>query len=185
MTYAGDLFAWYMGDLTADVYFCPERQGTYFGGFYVKDAPAIGNSNYSIPTNQTSGLGQEMLHYLTAGQAPILTSVVTAQKTALLGIVARRTDIATQLRLFRAGKTPSMTTVLSLMSQYGAYDGEICWRYATAFANLWKSLSAAQRTTLLNRRKAVLGALAYPSAAFLFSSPIAMPVIPNTDFLFA
>ena len=42
MTYAGDLFSWYAGSLEADVYFCPERQGTYYGGFYIKDAPAIG-----------------------------------------------------------------------------------------------------------------------------------------------
>jgi len=27
------------GSLEADVYFCPERHGTYYGGFYIKDAP--------------------------------------------------------------------------------------------------------------------------------------------------
>ena len=31
MTYAGDLFSWYAGSVDADVYFCPERHGTYFG----------------------------------------------------------------------------------------------------------------------------------------------------------
>ena len=25
--------SWYAGSVTADVYFCPERQGTYFGSF--------------------------------------------------------------------------------------------------------------------------------------------------------
>ena len=39
MTYAGDLFSWYAGSVVADTYFCPERQGTYYGGFYIKDAP--------------------------------------------------------------------------------------------------------------------------------------------------
>ena len=27
----------------ADVYFCPERHGTYYGSFYMKDAPAVGH----------------------------------------------------------------------------------------------------------------------------------------------
>jgi hypothetical protein len=43
IAYAGDLFSWYAGSLDADVYFCPERHGTYFGSFYIKDAPAIGD----------------------------------------------------------------------------------------------------------------------------------------------
>jgi len=30
-TYAGEMLAWYLGTIDADVYFCPERQGTYFG----------------------------------------------------------------------------------------------------------------------------------------------------------
>ncbi len=48
MTYASDLFSWYAGSVEADVYFCPERQGTYYGSFYIKDAPAIGHEGYSI-----------------------------------------------------------------------------------------------------------------------------------------
>ena len=43
MTYAGDLFSWYAGSIDADIYFCPERHGTYYGGFYIKDAPANGH----------------------------------------------------------------------------------------------------------------------------------------------
>jgi hypothetical protein len=35
MTYAGDLFSWYAGSVDADVYFCPERHGTYYGSFYL------------------------------------------------------------------------------------------------------------------------------------------------------
>jgi hypothetical protein len=31
MTYASDLFSWYAGSVEADVYFCPERHGTYYG----------------------------------------------------------------------------------------------------------------------------------------------------------
>ena len=42
MTYAGDLYSWYAGSVTSDVYFCPERHGTYFGSFYIKDARRSG-----------------------------------------------------------------------------------------------------------------------------------------------
>ncbi|MCP4994102.1 MAG: hypothetical protein GY934_10030, partial [Gammaproteobacteria bacterium] len=57
MTYAGDMFSWYAGSVEADVYFAPERQGTYFGSFYMKDAPAMGNPDYTIPSNLTADLG--------------------------------------------------------------------------------------------------------------------------------
>ena len=33
-------------------------------------------------------------------------------------------------------------------------------------------------------RKQMLGDLRYPTGAYLYSQPIAMPEIPNTDFLF-
>ena len=57
MTYASDLFSWYAGSVEADVYFCPERQGTYYGGFYMKDAPAIGHEGYSIDEQLTATAG--------------------------------------------------------------------------------------------------------------------------------
>ncbi|MBL7975206.1 MAG: hypothetical protein JNJ85_09855, partial [Candidatus Kapabacteria bacterium] len=47
MSIAADIYTWYIGSLEADVYFCPERQGDYFGGFYIKDAPAMGNHGYA------------------------------------------------------------------------------------------------------------------------------------------
>ena len=56
MTYAGDLYSWYAGSLDADVYFCPERHGAYYGGFYIKDAPAIGHEGYSINEQLTACL---------------------------------------------------------------------------------------------------------------------------------
>jgi hypothetical protein len=56
MTYAGDLFSWYAGSLDADVYFCPERQGTYFGSFYLKDTPVM-SAGGSIDPNLTATAG--------------------------------------------------------------------------------------------------------------------------------
>ncbi len=68
MTYASELFSWYKGSVKADVYFCPERHGTYFGGFYLKDYPAMGNKGYSIPTSLTGDAGKSFLDLLTSKQ---------------------------------------------------------------------------------------------------------------------
>jgi Spy/CpxP family protein refolding chaperone len=58
MTYASEMFSWYAGSLEADVYFCPERHATYFGSFYMKDIPAMGNANFSISTSLTGDSGE-------------------------------------------------------------------------------------------------------------------------------
>ena len=52
MTYASEFFSWTAGNLDADTYFCPERHGTYFGGFYMKDMPAMGKRDYDISLSQ-------------------------------------------------------------------------------------------------------------------------------------
>jgi hypothetical protein len=184
MTYAGDLFSWYAGSLEADVYFCPERQGTYFGSFYMKDAPAVGNSGYTIPSNLTADMGDAFLKVLTQGQADQITALVNDQKPALLEIVDHRTVVAVLLRQFRSGTVPDQETVLDLMERYGELDGDIIYRYATAFPAVSQDLSNDQRTTLIKMRTDLLGDLAYPVGAYLFASTISMPEIPNTDFLF-
>ena len=56
MTYSGDLYSWYAGSIAADAYFCPERQGTYFGSFYLKDTPVMSVGG-SIDTNLTANAG--------------------------------------------------------------------------------------------------------------------------------
>ncbi len=185
MTYAGDLFSWYAGSIDADVYFCPERQGTYFGSFYMKDAPAVGNPGYSIGTNITADLGNAFLAALTPAQAALVTDLVTSQKPALYEIVDRRKDVSTLLRQFIAGQTPDSATVLSLMDRYGALDGDIIARYATAFAQVGQSLSADQQAQLVKLRTDLLSTLAYPTGAYLYAQAIALPSVINTDFLFA
>ena len=185
MTYAGDLFSWYAGSLAADVYFCPERQGTYFGSFYMKDAPAVGNPGYSIPTTLTAELGATFLQDLTPAQAAQITALVTDQKPALYEIVDRRQDVSGLLRQFIAERTPDQAMVLSLMERYGELDGDIVYRYATAFAQVSQSLTPTQRTQLVALRTNLLGNLAYPAGAYLYAQAITLPVVINTDFLFA
>jgi hypothetical protein len=185
MTYAGDMFSWYAGSVEADVYFCPERQGTYFGSFYMKDAQAIGNPDYTISSSLTGDMGSALLAALTPDQSQLVTGLVDSQKPALQEIVGRREDVATLLRQFMTGGTPDRATVLSLMARYGELDGEIAYCYATAFTQVNSSLTAEQRAELVALRTEILGDMLVPSGAYLYSQPIAMPEIPNTDFLFA
>jgi Spy/CpxP family protein refolding chaperone len=184
MTYAGDMFSWYAGSVEADVYFCPERQGTYFGSFYMKDAPAVGNPGYTIPDNLTAEMGAALLETLTPDQAALITNLVTDQKPALYAIVDRREDIATLLRQFMSGGTPDEAAVLDLLERYGELDGEIVYRYATAFAQVNQTLAPEQQTALMALRTDLLEELSFPNGAFLYADPIPIPTIPNTDFLF-
>ena len=184
MTYAADLFSWYAGSVEADVYFCPERHGTYFGSFYLKDIKAMSDPTYSIPTNLTGDLGELMLSKLTSEQASLITSLVDIQKPALDGIVSSREQVSLELRKFKDGSAADQTTVMNLMAQYGAYDGEVIYNMAVNFAAVKNSLTPAQQAELDALRTELLGDVSHPNGAYLYSQAISMPEIPNTDFLF-
>ncbi len=71
--------------------------------------------------------------------------------------------------------------VIALARRYGELDGDISWLYATHFAQVARTLTASQKQEL--RRLRDLDA--YPCrSAYLYSEPIPMPEIPNTDVLF-
>lgn len=184
MTYAADLFSWYAGSVEADVYFCPERHGTYFGSFYLKDIKAMSDPTYSIPTNLTGDLGELMLSKLTTEQASLITSLVDTQKPALDGIVSSREQVSLELRKFKDGSAADQATVMNLMAQYGAYDGEIIYNIAVNFAAVKNSLTPAQQAELDALRTELLGDVSHPNGAYLYSQAISMPEIPNSDFLF-
>ena len=183
MTYAGDMFSWYAGSIEADVYFCPERQGTYFGSFYMKDAPAVGNPGYSIGTNITADMGNAFIAALNPTQQQLVTSLVDLQRNDLLKIVDTRRAVSRQLRKFIAGQTADKASVLSLSDTYGQLDGEIVYYIATNFAKVGKTLTSDQKTQLMALRKQTLGDFT-PKGAFLYATEIAIPTIPSTDFLF-
>jgi hypothetical protein len=115
----------------------------------------------------------------------LITELVDSQKTALYEIVDRREDVAILLRQFMARRTPDLNTVLSLMERYGELDGEIVYSYATAFTQVGASLTTGQLTQLTNLRTGLLADLSFPKEAYLYAEPIDMPVIENSDFLFA
>jgi len=210
MTYAGDLFSWYAGSVDADVYFCPERQGTYYGSFYIKDAPAIGHEGYSIDEQLTATAGAALSDsskgYVTADQAALMSSLVTTQKNNLYAsassnIVQLRTEIATLLRgllTSTAGSESVRARVLALSSTYADLDGENNHAYATVFAQVYKSLSADQKARLAALRKSIMSGkyadgtpfdYSICTTPFLYSSPITdrrvlEPYLASTDALF-
>jgi len=184
MTYAADMYSWYAGSVEADVYFCPERHGTYFGSFYLKDIHAMNDSSYAIPTDITGNVGEAMLETLAPDQSQMITSLVDVQKPSLLGIVDIREQVSIELRKFLSGGTADKALVLNLMEEYGALDGTIIYNYATNFAQVNQTLTAEQKAQLMSFREEMLSDLMYPSGAYLYSQAIPMPEIQNTDFLF-
>jgi hypothetical protein len=181
MTYASEFFSWYAGSVEADTYFCPERHGTYFGSFYMKDAPAMGKKGYSISTALTGDKGEAFLEVLTPPQRSIIISLVDLQRKDLDDIVKTRRAISAEQRRFLNTDHVDKNTALALMRRYGELDGEISWYYATHFAKVGSTVTAAQRDLLRSLR----GLQDYPcSGAYLYSEPIALPAMPDTDFLF-
>jgi phosphatidylethanolamine-binding protein (PEBP) family uncharacterized protein len=187
------MLAWYVGSRDADVYFCPERQGTYFGSFFMKDVKAMHNPDYTISSNMTAEMGDAFLAALDTTQRTRITGLVARQKADLLALVAKRDQISVALRgLLVSGGAVSDAAVLALSRQYGELDGEISSLYATAFADVGRSLTEAQKSTLLALRKTATaetgGSPDYDATCgngYLYSAPLpAPPVIENTDFLF-
>ena len=182
MTYASEFFSWYAGSVEADTYFCPERHGTYFGGFYMKDMPAMGKRDYNISTSVTGDSGKAFLAALTPEQAGWVTGIISQQRQALTEIIEIRRAISTELRQFLKGKSADQAKILALGRRYGELDGEMSWYYATAFARVNKTLTADQRQTLMKIRNLA----GYTSAPYyLYSQAMKeAPALPDTTPFF-
>lgn len=181
MTYASEMFSWYAGSLDADTYFCPERHGMYFGGFGMKTAPAMGKRDYSISTTLTGNSGEAFLAALNDSQRRLVTALPDLQRNELNEIARVRREIATELRRFLKGETADQTTVFALSRRYGELDGNLSFLYATAFAKVGQSLNAQQKQSLMSLRKIDPSE---PKGPFLYSTPIGMPKIDDTDQFF-
>ncbi len=171
MTYASELFSWYKGSLKADVYFCPERHGTYFGGFYLKDYPAMGNKGYSIPTALTGESGKTFLDILNPDQRKQIETLPSLQKKEMNEIVNLREKIAANLRKFIAGELPDKKETIDMVKMYGGYDGELSYMYASAFTAVNKTLTAEQKEKLHVLRNLDI----YPTGIYIYSDPEPMP----------
>lgn len=180
MTYASELFSWYKGSLAGDVYYCPERHGTYFGGFYMKDYPAMNNPDYFISTATTGDKGQGFLDILTTDQKALITGIISEQKSALEELTQIRMDVSTELRKAQSGGTIDKTKVYNLIKRYGELDGQLSALYATRFTAVNKTLTSAQRASLVKLRDLSV----VPTGAYMFSTPVATTTVPSTDFFF-
>jgi len=180
-TYASEMFAWYAGSVEADTYFCPERQATYFGSFYMKDRPAMGNPDYSISTTLTGDSGESFLNLLSDSQREKITGLVTIQQADLNEIVMTRQAIATELRRSLTGATIDENLIRSLSARYGELDGEISYNYATHFADVGKTLTGDQKQKMIALRN--LGGYVC-EGVYLYSQPISIPQNIPSDFLF-
>jgi hypothetical protein len=182
MTHASEFFSWTAGSAEADAYFCPERHGTYFGGFYMKDMPAMGKGDYDISTSMTGDRGRDFLEALTADQRQHVSGLLEAQRKALQEIVSLRRAMAAELRKSLAGGSADGEKVIALGYRYGELDGEISCAYATAFAKVKRTLTDSQRRALV-RLRGLEGDAGPP--AYLYSAPLKGEVqLPATDRFF-
>jgi len=181
MTYASEMFSWYAGSVEADTYFCPERHGMYFGAFYMKDAPAMGQRNYSISTRLTGDSGEAFLAALTDAQRERITSIPAWQRPKMDEIVRVRREISTELRRFMTQDSADRAKVLVLSRRYGELDGELSYVYATRFAEVARTLSSGQAQRLMTLRNLD----GYTCrGAYVYSQPARWPDGLNSDALF-
>ncbi|MEI6556440.1 MAG: hypothetical protein WCL70_12690 [Paludibacter sp.] len=179
MTYASELFSWYAGSVEADVYFCPERHGTYFGGFYMKDFPAMGNHDYSISTALTGDAGRDFIATLNATQAESLYETMRKQAPLLSEIVKIREAVSFELRKTMTNEKPDKETVYSLIKRYGELDSEMSYYEANAFSAIYKTLTESQKQKLIQiRNQSVL-----PKGAYIYSDPVDLPENLKFDYL--
>ena len=180
MTYASEMFSWYKGSLSADVYYCPERHGTYFGGFYMKDYPAMNNPDYFISTATTGDKGQGFLDILNTEQKALITGIIAEQKSALMELTQIRMDVSTELRKAQTGGTIDKDEIYTQIERYGELDGQLSALYASKFTAVNKTLTSTQRAALVKLRDLDV----VPSGAYMFSTPVNTPTLPSTDFFF-
>jgi hypothetical protein len=183
MTYGSEFFSWYAGNIEADTYICPERQGTYFGGFFMKDIEAMSKRDFDISTAITGNSGEAFLNDVcTKEQRQHIMNVLEAQRPLLKEVIEVRRAFSTELRKLLAGKNPDQNKLLELGKRYGELDGELSWNYATAFSKVNKTLTQKQREQL----KKLRGIKEYKSAPwYLYSTPQeSKPTLKNVDTFF-
>ena len=172
MTYASEFFSWYAGSETADVYFCPERHGTYFGGFYMKDYPAMGNRDYFIPTALTGDSGRALLDLLEPSQAGKIEGISVPLEPILARIVEVRTSISREFRRYLSDGAADEAAVMALSREYGSLDGRISYLMASSFAEVYKSLSPAQKAAMTRLRNQDV----FPKGYYPYADPVEKPI---------
>lgn len=180
MTYASEMFSWYKGSVESDAYFCPERHGTYFGGFFMKDYNAMNNPDYFISTSVTGDKGQEFLDLLNDDQRKLIEDIIPAQKDAITEIASIRQQVSAELRKALTGQSFDEPQVSAWIERYGELDGTVSGLYAQRFAEVNQTLTDEQRTALIQLRDLDVTV----DGTYLFSTLVKTPELPDTDFFF-
>jgi len=181
MTCASEMLSWYLGNTQADVYFCPERHGTCFGGFYMKDQPALNNPDYFISTTVTGDKGAQFLDLLNADQQEAMRSIVDRQRDWLDEIVEVRTQISDELRkCLSTSQTMDEALVTKIALRYGELEGYLTALYADTFCTVGYTLTPEQKTELTALRALDVT----PKSPYLFSEPTQIDMNFQVDYLF-
>ncbi len=183
MTYASELFSWYIGDLKKDTYFTPERTASYFGAYWTKAAPmkAVRTDNYQISIKLTSEGGATFLQKLNRQQKSQITNLLQDQKPFLMGMVELREKIASEIRKTFSGGKADEAKIVSLSKKFGEMDGEIAYLYANAFSNLKGGLSQSQ----LSKSIQIRNISQYQcSGAFIYAEPSQVPDVGDITSFF-
>ncbi len=181
MTYASEFFSWYAGSEDADVYFCPERHGTYFGGFYMKDYPAMGKADYFIPTALTGDSGEAFLALLSPAQSERITTILQPLGPILKEILQIRRTISKSFRATMTGTAIDKEEVLRLSRRYGELDGQLAWEEASRFAAVYRTLTAAQKSAMVKLRNQDI----FPKGYYLYADPVEKAVTIDDSALFS
>ena len=140
----------------------------------------MNNPDYFISTATTGDSGQGFLDILDSDQRVLITGIIDEQRDALAEIASIRTSVSTELRKSMAGGAVNKELVYSLIERYGELDGQMSALYATRFATVNKTLTTSQKSAMIKLRNLDV----VPEGAYLFSTPVDMPEIPSTDFMF-
>jgi hypothetical protein len=184
MSCASEFFSWYAGSVEADTYFCPERHGTYFGGFYMKDMPAMGKRDFNISTSVTGDSGKAFIELLSEEQQSGILAIPDLQRKAMGEIVQVRRQISTELRRFLSQGEADRAKVIALGRRYGELDGEVSRAYAMAFAKANKGLTVDQKAALIRLRN-LDGYTSAPAYIYSEAMQTALEMPATEHFFFA
>ena len=183
MTYASELFSWYIGDVKKDIYFTPERTASYFGAYWTKAAPmkAVKRDNYKISITLTSNSGEQFLQLLNNNHSLKIRNLVQQQKPFLKQMVTAREDIAKQIRKIFNGEKNNLVKIVSLSRDFGELDGQIAYLYATTFSDIKNNISSSQ----LKKAVKLRNISQYKCrGAFIYAEPSSIPKVDNLDLFF-
>lgn len=182
MTYASEMLSWYLGSAESDAYFCPERHGTCFGGFYMKDQPAMNQPDYFISTATTGDKGKDFMSLLSEKQQLMMQNILDKQQTWLEAVVTLRRNICAELRKYMTDDQTADEDALRMMIlRYGSLEGRMTALYAETFCQIYDQLTDDQKNAMMQLREQYV----FAEKPYLFSEPMNISMDFDVGFFFA